>query len=92
MCGEKNQAINNRVIKRIRDKIGLSQEQLAAQLETSRGRLSNIERGLETPDWLVKFAVLSKLLHEAGFSWEDVIMELPDFNPRAAEDGGDYNV
>jgi transcriptional regulator with XRE-family HTH domain len=84
MDGEKNQAVNNKVIKSIRQRIGLSQEQLAARLETSRGRLSSIERGLETPDWLIKFAVLSKLLHEAGLSWEDVIMEFPEITERKA--------
>jgi transcriptional regulator with XRE-family HTH domain len=86
----KKQAINSKVIKQIRQKLNISQEKMAEILETDRGRLSKVERGLETPDWLIKFAALSYLLHESGMSWNDVIMTLPDPSPRASEKPTEY--
>jgi transcriptional regulator with XRE-family HTH domain len=88
MYRTKNQAPNNKVLKTIRGRLGLSQKQLADILSTEQSRLSKIERGKDTPDWLVKFATLAKLVNDAGLSWEDVIMELPD--PRVSEDKGEY--
>jgi transcriptional regulator with XRE-family HTH domain len=91
MDAAQNQVVNSEMLKAVRKKLGLSQKKMAALLKTDDSLLSKIERGVETPDWLVKFAVLSKLVHDSGLSWEDVILELPDFSPRAAEKGGDYN-
>jgi transcriptional regulator with XRE-family HTH domain len=86
----KNQAPNNKVIKTIRDKLNLSQKEMADLLSTEQSRLSKIERGKHTPDWLVKFATLARLLNDAGLSWEDVILDLPD-NLAVSEDKGEYN-
>jgi transcriptional regulator with XRE-family HTH domain len=86
------QPINNKVLKEIRDSLGLSQEQLAKKLGTDQSYLAKIEKGQVTPGWLIKFVALAQLLHQSGKSWEDVIIEFPDVSPRAAEDGGDYNV
>lgn len=75
-----NQTIDTKVIKTIRERLGLSQGEVAKRLQTEQARISKAERGLETPEWLVKFALMAKLLHEAGLSWEDVIMEFPEPN------------
>ena len=90
MYGVENQALNNKVIKEIRTKLNLSQKQMADALGTERGWLSKVERGQVTPDWLIKFAVLSKLLHDAGLSWEDVVMEFPE-SARVKEPSGEYS-
>lgn len=90
MNGEKIQ-VDSQVIKKIRDRLNLSQEGMAELLQTDRARLSKIERGLETPDWLVKFAALSELLHRSGLSWHDVILDLPD-NLGVSEKPEDYKV
>jgi transcriptional regulator with XRE-family HTH domain len=86
-----NQQIDSRVLKTIRDKLGISQEEVANRLQTERARISKAERGLETPEWLIKFALMAKLLHEAGMTWEDVIMEFPEIKTsRAAESSAEY--
>lgn len=86
----KNQTIDSKVLKKIREKLGMSQVEVAKRLQTEQARISKVERGLETPDWLVKFALLAKLLHEAGMSWEDVVMEFPE--PMVMEsEGAKYN-
>jgi transcriptional regulator with XRE-family HTH domain len=87
-----NQPINNKVLKEIRLSLGLSQEQLAKRLGTDQSYLAKIEKGQVTPSWMIKFVALAQLLHQSGKSWEDVIMEFPEVNPRVAEKGGDYNV
>ena len=74
----KNQTIDSKVLKKIRERLGLSQGEVAKRLQTEQARISKAERGLETPEWLVKFALMAKLLHEAGMSWEDVMMEFPE--------------
>lgn len=86
----KKQPVNNKVIKNIRKKLGLSQKELAEMLDSEQSWLSKVERGLETPDWLIKFAVLSRLLHESEMSWEDVVMSFPE-PQRAREGSGEYN-
>jgi DNA-binding XRE family transcriptional regulator len=76
----------------VRQKIGLNQSQIAKALGCHQTDISRIERGVETPDWLLKFAALSTLLHQAGMSWEDVIMSFPESNAAATEKSGEYNV
>lgn len=78
----KNQVINNEMLKLVRTKLGLSQKAMAALLKTDDSLVSKIERGVETPDWLIRFAVLSKLVRDSGVSWEDVIMDLPEITDR----------
>ena len=85
-----NQPPNNKVIKLIRDKLDLSQKQMAERLGTEQSWLSKVERGAITPDWLVKFAVLLKMLNDAGLTYEDVVMEFPE--PMAREKPGEYIV
>ena len=96
MYRTEKQGLNNQVIKTIRTKLNLSQQEMAALLGTERGWLSKVERGLETPDWLTKFAVLLRLLNEAGLTWEDVVMEFPEpVSSRAAmarESSAEYKV
>ena len=91
MYETENQALNNKVIKLIRKKLNLSQKEMADILGTERGWLSKVERGQATPDWLTKFAVLLKLLNDAGLSYEDVVMEFPE-PMTAREKPGEYIV
>jgi transcriptional regulator with XRE-family HTH domain len=90
MYEPQKQALNSKVIKQIREKLNISQEKMADTLDMDRARLSKIERGLETPEWLKKFAQLSKMLHQAGMTWEDVVIEFPE--PMAREKPGEYIV
>lgn len=78
MYESENQALNNKVIKLIRQKLNLSQREMAHILGTEQGWLSKVERGQVTPDWLTKFALLLRLLNEAGLTYEDVVMEFPE--------------
>jgi transcriptional regulator with XRE-family HTH domain len=86
------QAPNNKVIKEIRTKLNLSQAAMAEILDTEQSWLSKVERGLETPDWLIKFARLSHLLNQAGLSWEDVVISFPAPVDRVAEEPEKYKV
>lgn len=90
MNRKEKQQVNNKVIKNIRESLGMSQKDFAKMLGTDNSRLSKIERGEHTPDWLLKFALLARLLHETGMSWEDVVMEFPDPAPRVSESPGEY--
>jgi DNA-binding XRE family transcriptional regulator len=86
------QAIDPKVIKELRTKLNLNQADMAKLIGCNRSELSLIENGKALPDWFERFINLSRAMSQAGFSWEDAILKMPDFPPRAAEDGGDYNV
>jgi transcriptional regulator with XRE-family HTH domain len=79
-----NQSVNPKMIKALRKKLDLSQQEIAFLLDSERAEISKVERGLTTPNWLVKFVTLSRLLAEAGMTWEDVIMEFPEITDRKA--------
>lgn len=87
----KEQAINPCMLRAIRKKLGISQEEMAKKLGCHQAAISRIERGTETPEWLLKFAVLSKMASEASFSWEDIIMDNPPPTLRTAEKPAKYN-
>jgi transcriptional regulator with XRE-family HTH domain len=89
---DKVQAVNPKMLKLVRDRTGMSQLELAERLGCKQPDISKIERGLEVPDWLIRFAKLAAVLDQAKMSWEDVIMEFPEQPLRTAEKGGDYNV
>lgn len=72
------------MIKLLRSKLNLKQAEMAGLIGCNRSELSQIENGQITPDWLLRFVMLSKLLTDAGMSWEDVIMEFPDVVERKA--------
>ena len=76
--------------KELRTKLKLTQETVAERLGTDQANISKLERGIEVPDWLVKAIQLHRLLTQAGYSLDDLILSLPDPSPAAAEDGGDY--
>lgn len=78
MYESENQPPNNKVIKAIRKKLKLSQKEMARRLDTDDSWISKVERGQVTPDWLVKFAVLLKMLNDAGLTYEDVVMTFPE--------------
>jgi transcriptional regulator with XRE-family HTH domain len=90
MYETENQPPNNKVIKAIRKKLKLSQKEMARRLDTDDSWISKVERGQVTPDWLVKFAVLLKMLNDAGLTYEDVVMEFPE-PISLAEESAKYN-
>lgn len=90
MNGEKKQPINNEMLKVIRTKLKLTQPELGEMLGCHFTDISKVERGQVTPDWLTKFAVLLKLLNDAGLTYDDVVMEFPE--PMAREKPGEYIV
>jgi transcriptional regulator with XRE-family HTH domain len=91
MEASRKQSVNPKMLKLLRERTGMTQKELAEYLGVARPDISKIERGLKTPDWLVRFALLAEKMDQAKITWEDAIMELPDFSPRVAEKGGDYN-
>jgi DNA-binding XRE family transcriptional regulator len=86
----KKQHVNAKMLKAVRDKLGINQDEMGRRLGVHRPDISKIERGLETPDWLFKFAALAKALHDAGMTWEDVVMNFPEPVDRVAEESGKY--
>lgn len=76
--------------KEVRTKLKLSQESVAERLGTDQANISKLERGIEIPDWLVKAIQLHRLLDQAGYSLDDLILALPDPPLSVAEDGADY--
>jgi DNA-binding XRE family transcriptional regulator len=78
MLGSKSQQVNAKMLKVVRGRLGMNQEELGQRLGVHRPDISKIERGIETPEWLIKFVLMAKLLQEANMSWEDVVMEFPD--------------
>lgn len=84
MEAKEKQSINPRMLKTVRERTGLSQSQIGSVLGCHQTDISRIERGVETPDWLVKFIQLSRLLDKAGLTWEDVILDLPEIPERKA--------
>jgi DNA-binding XRE family transcriptional regulator len=86
-----NQLIDPKVIKELRDKLDLKQSEMAEIIGCNRSELSLIENGKLIPDWLERFIRLSRLMSEAGYSWEDVVMKFPEpATPRASEQSAEY--
>jgi transcriptional regulator with XRE-family HTH domain len=79
-------------IKQLRERLNLTQAQVAEALGTKRPQISNLERGVAVPDWLIKALVLNRLLAKAGLSYDDLLLSLPDptETPRAAESPAPY--
>lgn len=79
-------------LKEVRKKLNITQEQLAKRLGTHRPNISDIERGVEIPDWMIKALVLHRLLRQAGYTLDDLLLSLPDPDdlPRAAEAARQY--
>ncbi|BFM40737.1 helix-turn-helix transcriptional regulator [Synechocystis sp. LKSZ1] len=65
-------------LKQVRKKLNITQDQLAERLGTKRPNISNIERGVEIPDWLMKALTLHSVLRQAGYSFDDLLLSLPD--------------
>lgn len=65
-------------LKEIREKLNLTQDEMAEILGTKRARVSYMERGVEVPDWLKKAISLNRLLESAGYTFNDLILSLPD--------------
>jgi DNA-binding XRE family transcriptional regulator len=74
----KESKINYMSLKQLREKLDLTQDQVAEVLGTKRHRVSKMERGVEIPDWLFKAIALNRLLEKAGLSFNDLLLSLPD--------------
>ena len=71
----------------------MSQRDMAQLLGTEQSWLSKAERGVVTPDWLLKFALLMKLARDAGLDFEDVALDFPEpVSSMARESGAEYKV
>jgi DNA-binding XRE family transcriptional regulator len=75
-------------LKEIRDRLDLTQGELAELLGTKQSNISALERGKEIPDWLIKAIQLHRLLSRAGYCLDDLILSLPD-HQTGAKDGAD---
>jgi transcriptional regulator with XRE-family HTH domain len=75
--------------KEFRDKLGVSQGQLAILLGTDRSEINRLENGRRLPEWLEKAIRLTVVARKAGISVEDLILSLPD-PAGAVEDGADH--
>jgi|688.fasta_scaffold1832928_2 transcriptional regulator with XRE-family HTH domain len=62
----------------VRKKLKLTQDEVAVALGTKAPNISDLERGVEIPDWLVKAIALNRLLEKAGYTLNDLILSLPD--------------
>lgn len=78
MVGEKGQSIKSEVLKEVRRVLGISQTKLAEMLNSDQADISKLENGRKIPDWLIKSITLSRLLEEAGYTMNDLILSLPD--------------
>ena len=71
-----------------RDRLGVSQGQLATLLGTHRSEINRLENGRRLPDWMEKAIRLTVVAKKAGISVEDLILSFPDPDPQpGAEDG-----
>ena len=77
MIGEKEQ-VKSDVLKEARINLGLSQSDVAKMLDSERAAISKLENGKKIPDWLMKSIVLARLLERAGYTFNDLLLSLPD--------------
>lgn len=81
-----NESIKKSVsFKEVRKKLDLTQDEMAELLGTKRPNISNIERGVEIPDWLTKAITLHRLLERTGYTLDDLLLSLPDPNSDTSE-------
>lgn len=71
-------------IKEVRDKLNLTQGDLAKLLKTKQQNVSAMERGARVPEWLEKAITLHRLLSKAGYTLDDLILSLPDPEDRVS--------
>lgn len=64
--------------KEVRRKLKLTQDEVAEALGTKRPNISNLERGVDIPDWMQKAIILDRLVRKAGYTLSDLILSLPD--------------
>lgn len=65
------------MLRDLREKQGLSQQEMANLLGIERSRLSEIERGRPSK-WLLSAIRLNRFLEQAGYTLDDLILFLPD--------------
>ena len=87
-----NPQLKTEVLREARKTLKMTQEDLANKLGSYRTDISKLERGQKIPDWLIKAIALDRLLKKAGYTFEDLLLFLPDpeDRPRAAESSGRY--
>ena len=74
------------MLKEVRERQGLSQQELARRIGIERARYSDLERG-KISKWLIAAIRLNKFLAEAGYSLDDLILYLPDPEDRLRSSG-----
>ena len=84
MIGEKNQ-VKSDVLKEARKNLGLSQADVAKMLDSEQAAISKLENGKKIPDWLMKSIILARLLESAGYTFNDLLLSLPDPNSDTSE-------
>ena len=72
-----NQDSEKKLLKDIREELGLTQAQLAKTVGIHQERISEIERGKKVPDWLIKAVRLNQILEQAGYSLSDLSLPSP---------------
>jgi transcriptional regulator with XRE-family HTH domain len=90
MEANEKQSIDSRMLKIVRDRTGLSQSAIGAALGCHQSDISRIERGLDTPDWLIKFVRLARLLEKTDLTWKDLALDSAPPTLRTAEKPGEY--
>jgi len=64
------------MLKEVRERQGLSQQELAKRIGIERARYSDLERG-KISKWLIAAIRLNEFLAEAGYSLDDLMLYLP---------------
>lgn len=93
MYSVSSQEIKTQVLREARKTLNMTQAELASIVGSDHTDISRLERGKKIPDWLMKAIALDRLLKRAGYTFEDLLLSLPDpeDRPRAAEVAGKYD-
>ena len=71
---EQSNVVNKKVkVHELREKLGITQKQLAEKLDISRGSISSLESG-RSLDWLERAIELDKLCQKAGLRLSDLAL------------------
>ena len=75
-----NHNVNPKKVKlsEVRTKLNMKQEDMAEFLDISRSYLSKFENNKVSIEWIEKAVKLQKLLQEAGFSLEDLVLPVEE--------------
>ena len=62
------------IFREVRDKLAITQEEMAAYIGVKRSILSMHENGKRPLEWIEKAIKLNELLRKAGYSLEDLVV------------------